>query len=223
MQTRIKICGITNSEDAHLAVACGANALGFILVPESPRYVEEKAALRNLLETVPPLVSCVGVCRSPNVIGESYRGSVHAAQFYEIEEKQTWHWQRGALHLIYAFRVKDETSLFDIDAALEALRLSNGSLPVSALLLDTYHQDKLGGSGETFNWELAVEAKSRFALPIILAGGLTPDNVEEAIAKVRPYAVDVSSGVETEPGKKDPVKVRAFCRAVGRANAKLDF
>ena len=88
--------------------------------------------------------------------------------------------------------------------------------------MDAYHKDKLGGSGETFNWDLAIEAKRRFDVPIILAGGLTPDNVEEAIAKVQPYAVDVSSGVEAEPGRKDHAKLKAFLQAVRRADLRRD-
>ena len=90
-----------------------------------------------------------------------------------------------------------------------------------AILLDTYHKDKLGGSGETFNWELAMEAKERFGLPLILAGGLTPENVGEAVRTVRPYAVDVSSGVEAEPGRKDHAKVKAFIQAVREADRGL--
>ena len=127
----------------------------------------------------------------------------------------------GTLGLIYACRMQDENSLETIATALRETSLLNGEYLVSAILLDTYHKDKLGGAGETFNWELAVEAKRRFSLPILLAGGLTPDNIEEAIATVQPYAVDVSSGVEAEPGRKDHAKLRAFLRAVHKANERV--
>src|SRR6185437_7027858 len=132
---------------------------------------------------------------------------VDAVQFYD--------WQADGfipcgLRIIPAIRVSDAGTLDSVAAR---------RLKCHALLLDAYHPGKLGGSGETFNWELAVEAKRRFGKPIILAGGLTPDNVEEAIATVRPYAVDVSSGVEAEPGRKDHAKLKAFLQAVRRADA----
>ncbi len=115
-----------------------------------------------------------------------------------------------------AFRVRDEASLAEIqDYPYHQY--------IAAYLLDTYHKDKLGGSGETFNWDLAVEAKRIAAgKPIILAGGLTPENVAEAIARVRPYAVDVSSGVEAEPGRKDHDKLRRFLRGVREADLALE-
>ncbi len=134
-------------------------------------------------------------------------------QFYrEEDDKQDW-WYDSWQH-IRAFRVKDEESLDDI----ESYRFHEG---MRAYLLDAYNQDKLGGSGETFNWELAVEAKRRFGKPIILAGGLTPENVGEAIATVQPYAVDVSSGVEAEPGRKDHARLKAFIDAVREADRHL--
>ncbi len=106
---------------------------------------------------------------------------------------------------IRAFRMRDESTLREIEAYRE---------PVGAILLDTYHKDKLGGSGETFDWSLAAQAKALTDRPIILAGGLTPENVQDALEAVRPYAVDVSSGVETSPGVKDHAKIKAFIRAV---------
>ena len=113
--------------------------------------------------------------------------------------------------MVQSFRIKDAGSLDLIEEALRVRR-------PQAIHLDTYHKDKMGGSGERFNWELAVEAKARFDLPLILSGGLTPDNVAEAITAIRPYAVDVSSGVEAAPGRKDPDRGRAFCQAVREAD-----
>ena len=211
--TRVKICGITNKEDARAAVDYGADALGFVLIPESPRYVGMKPELNDLLLSIPPLITCVGLCRNPTDLLGEYDAYFDAAQFYdEAEPDQNRAWYCD-FDLIYACRVRDESSLDEI-----ALRMDWARPMPFAVLLDAYHKDKLGGSGETFNWNLAVEAKKRFNLPIILAGGLTADNVAEAIARVQPYAVDVSSGVEAEPGRKDHAKMKAFIRAVRRAD-----
>jgi phosphoribosylanthranilate isomerase len=211
--TRIKICGITNLEDARAAVDYGADALGFIFVPESPRFVGAAQRMAPLSDNLPPFVARVGVCLEPSQIPVAVAARLTAIQFYSDE------WPVGGgegTDLIQAFRIEDEHSL-DVIARM----LKSGERSVSALLLDTYHKEKLGGSGEAFNWEIALEARARFELPIILAGGLTADNVEEAIVKVRPFAVDVSSGVEAEPGRKDHGKLKAFLQAVRRADALL--
>src|SRR5205085_10023244 len=126
--------------------------------------------------------------------------------------QQGWYYE--GWRYIRAFRVKDESILQDIENYAYADA-------VGAYLLDTYKVDALGGSGKTFQWELAVEVKRLTKKPIILAGGLTPENVGDAIARVRPYAVDVSSGVEAEPGRKDHAKLKAFFEAVRRADARL--
>jgi phosphoribosylanthranilate isomerase len=215
--TRIKICGITNQEDAQAAVQSGADALGFILVPDTPRYVGNSDALNTLLGSVPPFVSRVAVCQEATDLELRYRGAFHATQFYYPVADQSWHWY-SSTSLIYAARIQDESSLTRIAEALPQMSTVAGDVLISALLLDTYHKAKLGGSGETFNWELAVEAKCRFGLPLILAGGLTPENVGEAVRTVRPYAVDVSSGVEASPGRKDHAKVKAFIQAVREAD-----
>jgi phosphoribosylanthranilate isomerase len=213
MRTRVKICGITNSEDARAAIDYGADALGFILVPESPRYIEnETGRLHSLLQSIPPFVTTVGVmkrCEEEDCPPSVY--DFDAIQFYSGDCSSTI---TGRVRCIRAFSIQNEQSL-------EAIGKIATQVSYDALLLDTYHQDKLGGSGETFNWELAVEAKRRFDMPIILAGGLTPENVADAIAKVRPYAVDVSSSVEAEPGRKDHAKLKAFLEAVRKADAVL--
>ena len=208
--TRIKICGITNLEDARAAVNSGADALGFIFVPNTPRYVGDSPSALRVPSQLPPFVARVAVCADlASLSGEA--SWFDTVQFYSTDWQPDAHPGR---RMVQAFRIKDAGSLEEIAAALANRR-------PHALLLDAYHQDKLGGSGETFNWELAKEAKTRFGLPIILAGGLTPENVADAIAAVQPYVVDVSSGVEAAPGRKDHVKLKAFCRAVRAADTAL--
>ncbi|HEX5324952.1 MAG TPA: phosphoribosylanthranilate isomerase [Capsulimonadaceae bacterium] len=202
--TRIKICGNTNIEDVKAAVSYGADALGFIAVPESPRFISgpsyqrlSQAVWSNLAG---PFVLPVIVAKAFELdLMENY--SPRCLQCYEGGLAVNDH----ELRLIKAFRVQDERSLKEIERFRGR---------VHAIFLDAYHKDKLGGAGETFDWNLAVEAKKLTDKPIILAGGLTPENVQDAIAKVRPYAVDVASGVEAEPGRKDHGKLKAFIHAV---------
>lgn len=213
--TRIKICGITNIEDAQAAADYGADILGFIFVPESPRYVgHDLARVRRLLHDVPPFVWRVGVFDAPNA---DFSGppELHAIQYY----RPTPNYQSGAFspyrHTplpIRAYRIRDEASLQEV---------VTDTSPRELILLDAYSSQALGGTGHTFNWELAKQAK-RLGLPVILAGGLTPENVAEAVAAVRPYAVDVSSGVEYEPGRKDHDKLRRFIQAVRQADLNLE-
>ncbi len=209
-RTRIKICGITNLEDARAAIDYGADALGFILVPDSPRYVKGRLDVSRDLAHLPAFISTVGVYRdyeeTVNAVGRWFT----AIQFYDNSLPRRILTTRFTIR---AYRIKDGSSLDEIERTEHE---------ANTLLLDTYHEDKLGGSGETFNWELAVEAKRRFNKPIILAGGLTPENVGDAIAAVRPYAVDVSSGVEAEPGRKDHARLKAFIKAVREANRHLN-
>lgn len=207
--TRIKICGITSREDALLAVEQGADALGFIFVPRTPRFVGEQAGLEELLRSLPPFVTRTAVCTTEETLPVGLMERLDAVQFYSPEFPDV----PGKV-MVQSFRIKDAGSLDLIEEALHRLR-------PQAIHLDTYHTDKMGGSGETFNWELALAAKARFDLPLILSGGLTPENVGEAIATVRPYAVDVSSGVEAAPGRKDPERLRAFCQAVRDADRLL--
>ena len=204
--TRIKICGITNREDALLAVEQGADALGFIFVPQTPRFVGEQAGLEELLRSLPPFVTRTAVCTTEETLPVGLMERLDAVQFYSPEFPDV----PGKV-MVQSFQIKDAGSLDLIEEALRRRR-------PQAIHLDTYHKDKMGGSGETFNWELALAAKARFDLPLILSGGLTPENVGEAIATVLPYAVDVSSGVEAAPGRKDPARIRAFCRAVRAAD-----
>ncbi len=198
---RVKICGITSLEDALAAVDAGADALGFVFHRASPRFVTAAQAFA-ITSSLPAFVAKVGLFVDA---GEAF---VHETagicgldtlQFHGEESPEFC--RRFALKVIKAFRIRDEGSL----AALKAYGRET-------CLLDSYVPDKLGGTGERFNWALAANA-SQFAPRIILAGGLTSANVADAVKQVRPYAVDVSSGVESSPGRKDPAKVMAFVRA----------
>ncbi len=203
---RVKICGITNVEDALAAVEAGADALGFVFA-ESPRKVDVPAVL-NILERLPPFVTTVGVFADQDV-DEVFRiwkqTNFHFAQLHDmglprglVSPSQGFGWYR----VIKALRA---SSWEDITRQLQ----DRSGVFCAALLLDAHVEGKMGGTGTTFDWDLAVQARS-IGKPIILAGGLSPANVEEAVRKVRPYAVDVSTGVEASPGKKDHEKIREF-------------
>ena len=193
---RVKICGITRKEDAVRAVEFGADALGFVFYKDSPRYVHLDVA-KSIISELPPFVTTVGVfvdenpSRISEVVGTS---GIDVVQLHGNEPEETCLlWPR----VIKAFRVREFTDL----KPLERYR-------VSAYLLDTYSPDLPGGTGQVFNWDIALEAKS-FG-PVILSGGLTPENIDKAVRWVHPYAVDVSSGVEKEKGIKDEEKLRLF-------------
>jgi phosphoribosylanthranilate isomerase len=206
--TRVKICGITGIKDASAAVKAGADALGFVFFSKSPRSVSPDRA-KEIIASLPPFTTSVGVFvnEDKSMVKEivSYAGldiiQLHgneSPEYCSFEEK-----------IIKAIRVKELSDL-------EPLKKFN---TVSAFLLDTYSPDKLGGTGQAFNWEIAVEAK-KFGR-IILAGGLTPENVEEAISFVQPYGVDVSSGVEGPvKGQKDQDKLKSFIKRARSASMK---
>ncbi len=194
---RVKICGITNYEDASIAVKLGADALGFIFA-QSPRQVTPEEA-RDIICAIPPFVKTVGV-----FVNEDPATIKKIIQFCGLDLVQLHGDESPDLclelmpHTIKAFQLKDESSLAAIDPYLGRIR---------ALLFDTYSKEKRGGTGQTFDWELAVRGKE-LGVPIIIAGGLTPSNIERAISTVRPFAVDVSSGVEERPAKKSPLLMR---------------
>ena len=205
---RVKICGITNLNDARAAVAFGADALGFILAPESPRCISPEA-VSAIIKQLPPFVTCVGVITAGDeeAIHHSIHGiGLHLIQFHGDFPEKTL--RRFSYRAIQVVRVKDERSLQQLS-----------TLPVRAHLLDSYHEKMAGGSGITFNWQIARKAALRGN--IILAGGLKPENVQEAILQVRPYGVDVSSGVEAEKGKKDHMKLKRFIAAAKRMEAEF--
>jgi len=200
--TRIKICGITRAEDARAAADMGADALGFIAVPGGPRYLSPDTYM-EISQSLPLFVKRVVVARRPEDAEEYLAEYV---QHYDETQDKT-RFRRGAQWRIRAFRVRDAASLQAIADYPHA---------VGAVLLDAYHEGALGGAGVTFNWDLARRAREFTTLPLILAGGLTPDNIGDALDAVQPYGVDVSSGVESAPGVKDHAKMRAFINAVRR-------
>ena len=211
-RTRIKICGLTRLEDALVAVSLGADALGFVFVSESPRCIlPEKAAAISL--KLPAFVTRVGVFKDqePDWIKKVvHRCGLHIVQLHGQESPE--YCQSLRLDYIKAFRIKDE-------ASLEPLTRYRDLTRKKAFLLDTFVPDQSGGTGKTFDWRLAQMA-SGFA-PIILSGGINPENVDKAIVQVRPFAVDVASGIELAPGRKDPDKMRAFVRQVHKADMKM--
>lgn len=200
---RVKICGITNKEDALLAADLGAQALGFIFYAKSPRSIKPEAA-RQIIAQLPPLVLSVGV-----FVNEAAALVLEVAEMVRLDwvqlhgEEPPEYCRFLSRNVMKAIRVKDQSSL--------ALMASyQGS--VRAFLLDTHKTGQQGGTGESFDWSLARQARD--AGPIVLAGGLHPGNVAAAIREVSPLAVDVASGVEASPGKKDHDKLRAFFQAV---------
>jgi phosphoribosylanthranilate isomerase len=202
---KIKICGITNLDDAMAAAEYGADALGFNFYKKSPRYIEpEKAA--EIIYQLPPLVLPVGVFvneHEKRVREIQSLTGIQVLQFHGDESPEFC--ERFESRVIKAFQVKDKESFHSL-----------AHYKVGAFLLDSYKDGLKGGTGVTFNWHLAVVAKS-FGR-IILAGGLNPDNVVEAAKLVQPYAVDVAGGVEKEKGIKDHTKLKKFIVEVRRAS-----
>ena len=207
---RIKICGITNLEDALAAISLGADALGFNFYKRSPRYIEPSKA-KPIIEALPPLISLVGVF-ADEFSPERIRSVAHAIGLGTIQlhgsESPEYAKKISEVRIIKAFQVSED---FDLKQ-LSAFR-------VGAYLLDAYDAKQLGGTGKTFNWDVAVRAKEHGR--VILAGGLSSENVAEAILQVRPYAVDVCSSIESEPGKKDFQKMDTFFREAHRAVSLL--
>lgn len=200
---RVKICGITRFDDALHAAACGADALGFVFYPNSSRYIEPEAS-RTIIQRLPPFVTTVGVFVDERLerVNEIIRiTGIQVVQLHGDEPPEIC--AEMARPVIKAFRVSER---FDVQ------HLS--AYPVRAYLLDAYHPRQRGGTGRVFDWAIARQAKEYG--PLVLAGGLTPENVRQAIEAVQPYAVDVSSGVEQSPGVKDREKVRRF---LARASA----
>jgi len=208
MSVKVKICGITNLADAQAAVEAGADLLGFVFHEQSPRHVTVKAA-KDIARQLPPSVARVGVfVDAPEKLISQALGEcgLNVLQFHGDETPKDC--VKFGVMSIKAFRVRDTESL----KALPAYH-------TDAWLLDAFAPEARGGTGATFNWDLAVEAQ-KFGRPIFLAGGLTAENVAAAVRRVRPFAVDVSSGVEAAPGTKDHEMVRAFIAAVRTADEK---
>ena len=201
LQIKVKICGMTQLKDALFAVEQGVDAVGFIFYKKSPRAVTMKT-VREIIKKLPPLVETVGV-----FVNESAERVNKMADYCGLDLVQLHGEESPAFcrkirrRVIKAFRVKDLQSIKQLE-----------KFPVSGFLLDTFSDDLHGGTGKTFDWNLALPAKKMG--PVILAGGLTPRNILQAVRQVRPYGVDVCSGVEKSPGIKDLEKVRAFLKNI---------
>jgi len=207
MSVKVKICGITNVADGVAAAEAGADMIGLMFYERSPRHIS-LATAAGISRALSPFVVKVGVFVNPTedavlrAIGDC---GVTLLQFHG-EETPEFCGQFGVMSM-KAFRVRDAASLATLP-----------NYATDAYLLDAYSPDAHGGTGAKFNWDLAIEAK-KHGKPIFLAGGLTPENIGEAVRQVQPFGVDVSSGVESVPGKKDPAKVRAFIQAVRQNQA----
>jgi phosphoribosylanthranilate isomerase len=209
-RTRIKICGIRDSENAMVAAQAGADAIGFMFYRESPRHIEPEDA-REIMDILPPMISTVGVFVNPSIekfcdCEETCPTNYVQLHGQEDEElvRQCGPW------LLRAVRYDPATIRTELERWDEIDE-------VDAILVD----GSLGGQGVALDWKGLAEAMEGIKTPVYLAGGLTPENVGEAISVVRPYGVDVSSGVEKERGVKDPALIRAFCEAVRAADRAL--
>ena len=202
MRTRAKICGITRLEDALAAVEYGADAIGLVFYKPSPRYVSiEQAA--TISAALPPFVSVVALFVDPTqaeVNAVLSRVRIDVLQFHGEESEVAC--AQYSLPYLKVIRVKTDTNL---------IQYAQEYGTAKALLLDTYSEHAVGGTGQVFDWSLIP---NNLPVPIILAGGLTPENVNEAVKQVKPYAVDVSGGVETSKGIKNSVKIAAFMAAI---------
>ena len=202
-RTRVKVCGITEQVDVAHAVSAGADALGFIFAGNSPRRVDPEK-VKELIRSVPPFVDAVGVFvnEDPDLVTDivKYCG-LTMVQLHGTEPVD--YCQLMPVRVLKAFGVSGETKSSEFGIYTDV---------AAGYLLDTYHKDMAGGTGQTFNWQLVKELL--IPGPVFLAGGLGPDNVGEAIRAVRPFAVDVNSGVEIEPGRKDHEKISELVRQV---------
>ncbi len=210
MRTRVKICGFTEVETAVMAAKLGADAIGLVFYPASPRHVtiEQAAAIASAM---PAFVSVVAlfVDADPDYIEQVLdQVAIDCIQFHGNESAEAC--RRHQKPYLKAIRMQADTDL----AALQTIYHD-----AAGLLLDAYHPGIQGGTGSSFDWDLIPPDCD---LPIILAGGLTPDNIEQAIQKVKPYAVDVSSGVEAGKGIKNVAKMAAFIRKTNQATENYD-
>jgi len=209
-KVKVKICGITNWTDARRAVEAGAQFLGFNFYRPSPRYIQVAAA-RRIIRRLPDGVASVGVFvneSEANMLAIARRVGLDYLQLHGDEPPEQVARLKREIAVIKAIRVRDSFRPKQLDSFGRA----------SAILLDGFDARRHGGTGKTFNWNLA--RGSNGSRRIFLAGGLTPENVAEAIRVARPYAVDVCSGVEARPGRKDPARMVALMWAVKAAEAK---
>lgn len=196
---KVKICGLTRQLDAELAVEYGADALGFIHEPTSPRFVgDEQYKWIEKLSPYTPKVAVFG--RVDRMV---FQGVFDLVQGVEWE--------------IYPLPSPKRIHVVRLRAGQRAGDIVQQTVNASAIMLDAYHEKAYGGTGHRVDWDLAAEIVQRSERPVILAGGLNPDNVADAIRRVRPYAVDASSGLEASPGVKDPAKIRDFISSAKEA------
>jgi phosphoribosylanthranilate isomerase len=206
-RTRIKVCGITCQEDARIAVAAGADALGFIFVEQSPRLVEPDR-VRAMTSELPPFINRVGVFQDEEIeLVEEIISYCRLSQVQLHGSESPEYCRKISAQVIKSFCLRQDTDHEELAAYGDT---------VSGFLLDTYHQDMAGGTGRVFDWTLVGQVKP--PAPVILAGGLNPENVREAIRQVKPFAVDVNSGVEYQPGRKDTDRLKNFVQEVRKAD-----
>lgn len=206
MRTRVKICGITRQEDAMAAVAAGCDAIGLVFYRSSPRYVSPEKAAR-IVASLPPFISVVGLfvdAEPDELLQVMQQVRLDLLQFHGNEPPEAC--ERFGMPYMKAIRVKSDTNL---------LQYAEQFKHAQALLLDAFIEGVPGGTGQVFDWKIIPKT---LPLPVVLAGGLSPDNVVQAIGQVQPYAVDVSGGVELNKGIKDAAKIAAFMRGVSDAS-----
>jgi phosphoribosylanthranilate isomerase len=203
-RTRVKICGITRVEDALSAVNAGADAIGLVFYAPSPRAVSIAQA-QQIVAALPPFISVVGLfVNAPQTEIESVLSKVRLDILQYHGDETVHDCEQINLPYYKAIRVKADTNLLQYEAEFKSAK---------ALLLDTFSEAAVGGTGQVFDWNLIPK---NLIKPVILAGGLTADNVADAIQQVRPYAADVSGGVEATKGIKDAAKIAAFMQAVAK-------
>ena len=207
LRTRVKVCGITRSEDAALAAACGADAIGLVFHAASPRAVEPETAA-VIARAVAPLVTVVGLfmdAPAERVRAVLEQVPLELLQFHG-EESPEYCRSFGRRYI----------KALPMGSDIDVPALARSHAQASGFLLDAHRQGEAGGSGRSFDWARVPTALDR---AVVLAGGLTPDNVAQAVRQVRPFAVDVASGVEASPGVKDPARIAAFIEEVNRAHS----
>ncbi|MBN2013784.1 MAG: phosphoribosylanthranilate isomerase [Candidatus Altiarchaeota archaeon] len=204
--TKVKICGITNKEDALKAAAYGADAVGVVNIRGSPRYVDRKTA-KEIFSSLPPFTSKI-IVAIPQSVAEAQRLEETKAEYIQLHGVESYGFVRG---------IRENTNLGIIkkitpgrDSLEDAIKYLDY---VDALLLDTHVEGILGGTGRVHDWGISKELRKKLKVPVILAGGLNPDNVKKAIDEVNPYGVDVSTGVEATLRRKDEKKMERFIHA----------
>jgi phosphoribosylanthranilate isomerase len=211
LRTLVKICGVRRLEDAQLACELGADAIGFVFWPGSPRFVDPERA-RAIVSELPPFVSVVGVFvdQTPDYVGG-------VAALLQLAAVQLHGNEPPATYVNSRHRVIKSVP---VTVGFDAARACQALPSMATMLLDAHDPIRRGGTGRTVDWRAAAAAAR--LRPVILSGGLNAYNVVEALMRVRPYALDVSSGVESSPGVKDPAKLREFFTALASTEGTMD-